>query len=313
MTLEQLRIFIAVAEREHLTQAAAALALTPSAVSAALRALEERYDTPLFDRVGRRIELNDAGRLFLTEARATLGAARNAELALAELAGLQRGAVALHASQTIASYWLPPLLLDFHRRYPQIALSLTIGNTTSVAQAVLNGTADLGLVEDGVEAPELVATTVAQDRMVAVVAPDHPWSDGHALDVAALRAAGWVLREPGSGTRSAFEARMAALGIASSELQVALTLPSNEALRSAAMAGPYATVVSELVVAPQLQAGLLFKAGLDLPPRLFSLLHHRQRHPGHAARALAQALAGTQAADNAASKPPERSSATRSS
>jgi DNA-binding transcriptional LysR family regulator len=313
MTLEQLRIFIAVAEREHLTQAAAALALTPSAVSAALRALEERYETPLFDRVGRRIELNDAGRLFLTEARATLGAARNAELALAELAGLQRGAVVLHASQTIASYWLPPLLLDFHQRYPQIELSLTIGNTTSVARAVLDGAADLGLVEDGVDAPELLATTVAQDHMVAVVAPGHPWADGHALEVEALRGAGWVMREPGSGTRSAFEARMAALGIAPSELQVALTLPSNEALRSAAMAGPYATVVSELVVAPQLQAGLLFKAGLDLPPRLFSLLHHRQRQPGRAARALAQALAGTQAADSAASKPPERSSATKSS
>ncbi|HEX5342167.1 MAG TPA: LysR substrate-binding domain-containing protein [Duganella sp.] len=301
MTLEQLRIFIAVAEREHLTQAAATLALTPSAVSAALRALEERYDTPLFNRVGRRIELNDAGRLFLTEARATLGAARNAELALAELAGLHRGALSLHASQTIASYWLPPLLLDFHRRYPQIELSLTIGNTASVAQAVLDGTADLGLVEDGVRAPELIATTVAQDRMVAVVAPDHPWADGHALDVEALRAAGWVMRESGSGTRSAFEARMAALGIAPAELQVALTLPSNEALRSAAMSGPYATVVSELVVAPQLQAGLLCRAGIQLQPRLFSLLHHRQRQPGHAARALAKALEAAHAKGDASS------------
>ena len=310
MTLEQLRIFIAVAEREHLTQAAAALALTPSAVSAALRALEERYDTPLFNRVGRRIELNDAGRLFLTEARATLGAARNAELALAELAGMHRGALSLHASQTIASYWLPPLLLDFHRRYPQIELSLTIGNTTSVARAVHDGTADLGLVEDGVDAPELVATTVAQDRMVAVVRPDHPWADGHALDADALRAAGWVMREPGSGTRSAFEARMAALGIAPAELHVALTLPSNEALRSAAMAGPYATVVSELVVAPQLQAGLLCKAGLHLQPRLFSLLHHRQRQPGRAARALAQALEAAQATGHVSSPPPEQSSAT---
>jgi DNA-binding transcriptional LysR family regulator len=146
-----------------------------------------------------------------------------------------------------------------------------------------------------------------------VVAPGHPWADGHALAVEALRGAGWIMREPGSGTRSAFEARMAALGIAPSDLQVALTLPSNEALRSAAMAGPYATVVSELVVAPQLQAGLLCKAGLDLPPRLFSLLHHHQRHLGHAARAMAQALESAQAAASAASKPPERSSATRSS
>ncbi|MYM76123.1 LysR family transcriptional regulator [Duganella sp. FT134W] len=290
MTLEQLRIFVAVAEREHLTQAAAVLALTPSAVSAALRALEERYDTPLFDRVGRRIELNDAGRLFLAEARATLAAARNAELALAELAGLQRGAVALHASQTIASYWLPPLLLAFHRQYPQIELSLTIGNTSSVAQAVRDGAADLGLVEDGVDAPELTATVVAHDQLVAVVAPSHPWADGRAVDAAALLAADWILREPGSGTRSAFETQLAALGIAPRQLKVALALPSNEAVRSAAMAGAYATVVSELVVAPHLQAGLLCKVNLALPPRPFSLLLHRQRPPSRAVQALARLL-----------------------
>jgi len=290
MTLEQLRIFIAVAEREHLTQAADALALTPSAVSASIRALEERYDTPLFHRMGRGIQLNDAGRLFLAEARATLAAARNAELTLAELAGLQRGALAVHASQTIASYWLPPLLLSFHQQYPLITLSLTIGNTSSVAQAVREGMADLGLVEDGVDEPELASTTVAQDDIVAVVAPAHPWADGRAVDADALRDAEWIMREPGSGTRSAFEARLAAMGIMPSQLRVALDLPSNEAVRSAVLAGPYAAVVSELVVAPHLQAGLLRKVNLDLPPRPFSLLHHRQRHQSRAAQALTELL-----------------------
>jgi len=290
MTLEQLRIFIAVAEREHLTQAADALALTPSAVSASIRALEERYDTPLFHRMGRGIQLNDAGRLFLAEARATLAAARNAELTLAELAGLQRGALSVHASQTIASYWLPPLLLAFHQQYPLITLSLTIGNTSSVAQAVREGMADLGLVEDGVDEPELASTTVAQDDIVAVVAPAHPWADGRAVDADALRNAEWIMREPGSGTRSAFEARLAAMGIMPSQLRVALDLPSNEAVRSAVLAGPYAAVVSELVVAPHLQAGLLRKVNLDLPPRPFSLLHHRQRHQSRAAQALTELL-----------------------
>ncbi|MRW90431.1 LysR family transcriptional regulator [Duganella sp. FT80W] len=287
MTLEQLRIFIAVAEREHLTQAADALALTPSAVSASIRALEERYDTPLFHRMGRGIQLNDAGRQFLTKARATLAAARNAEMALAELAGLQRGTLAVHASQTIASYWLPPLLLAFHRQYPLIALSLTIGNTSSVAQAVRDGTADLGLVEDGVDEPELVVTPLGDDHITIVVAPDHAWADGRALDRAALLDAEWIMREQGSGTRSAFEARLAALDITPSQLKVALALPSNEAVRSAVLAGPYAAVASELVVAPHLQAGLLCRANLDLPPRPFSLLHHRQRHQSRAAQALA--------------------------
>src|SRR5471030_855174 len=136
MTLEQLRIFVEVAQREHLTQAASALALTPSAVSASIRVLEERYGTPLFNRVGRRIELSEAGRLFLPEARITLASARTAERTLSELGGLQRGTLQIQASQTIASYWLPPLLVQFRQRYPQIELSLTAGNTRQVAQAV---------------------------------------------------------------------------------------------------------------------------------------------------------------------------------
>ncbi|MGA7972648.1 MAG: LysR family transcriptional regulator, partial [Pseudolabrys sp.] len=106
MTLEQLRIFVAVAACEHVTRAAESLRLTQSAVSAAISALESRYNVSLFDRVGRRIELNESGRLFLGEARAVLARAAAAELALSEMSGLKRGTLSVYASQTIASYWL---------------------------------------------------------------------------------------------------------------------------------------------------------------------------------------------------------------
>jgi DNA-binding transcriptional LysR family regulator len=290
MTLEQLRIFIAVAERGHLTRAADALALTPSAVSSSIRALEERYGTPLFDRIGRGIGVNEAGLLFLVEARATLAAARNAELALADLAGLKRGTLAIYASQTIASYWLPPLLLRYRLRYPMIDLNLVIGNTTTVAAAVLDGTANLGLVEDSVDEPELSAAVMAEDRIVVVVGPAHPWADGEPVSVETLLSATWVMREQGSGTRAAFESRLAALGGDIGRLQIALTLPSNEAVRAAAMAGDCATVVSELVVASHLQTGLLRQVNFPLAPRAFSLLHHRQRQKSQAAQALERML-----------------------
>ena len=101
MTLEQLRIFVAVAEREHVTRAAEALHVTQSAASAAIAALEGRHNVPLFHRVGRRIELTDAGRMFLAEARAVLAKAASAELALGEYGGLKRGNLQLVASQTI--------------------------------------------------------------------------------------------------------------------------------------------------------------------------------------------------------------------
>lgn len=292
MTLEQLRIFVAVAERQHLTQAADALALTPSAVSASIRALEERYGTLLFDRVGRRIETNAAGRIFLDEARATLARAAGAERALAELAGLERGALALQASQTIASYWLPPLLVRFREAYPRIDVRLDVGNTRSVAAAVHEGAADLGLIEGAVEDPALAIEEVGQDSMAVVVAPGHPWARKRRLAAAELQAAQWIMREPGSGTRSVFEAMLAAQGVDVARLQVALTLPSNEAVRAAVMTGRFAAGLSELVAAPYIAAGLLAKAPLTLPPRGFFLLRHRERYRSKAAQAFEGLLRG---------------------
>src|SRR5262245_54340397 len=151
MTLEQLRIFVAVADRQHVTQAARALTLAQSAASHAIAALETRHDTKLFDRVGRRIELTEAGRIFLAEARAVLARAEAAELALSEFGSLKRGTLSIQASQTIAGYWLPRHLVAFQQAYPQIKIRLAIGNTAQVAAAVESGTAELGFVEGVVE------------------------------------------------------------------------------------------------------------------------------------------------------------------
>jgi DNA-binding transcriptional LysR family regulator len=133
MTLEQLRIFVAVAEREHLTRAAGALNMTQSAVSAAIAALEARHNVKLFDRLGRRIALTSVGKSFLAEAKAVLARSFAAEQALADLAGLKTGSLTLAASQTIGNYWLPPRLGRFAQLYPGVSISLTIGNTEEVA------------------------------------------------------------------------------------------------------------------------------------------------------------------------------------
>jgi DNA-binding transcriptional LysR family regulator len=286
MTLEQLRIFVAVAEREHVTRAAEALGLTQSGASAAIAALEARYGTPLFHRIGRRIELTEAGRGFLREARAVLARAAAAELALAELSGLKRGALSLHASQTIASYWLPRHLVRFRRAHPEVTLGVAIGNTAQVAKAVLDGAAELGFVEGAVDEPALAQQTIAEDRLVLVVGRDHPWAREARIEPADLTQTGWVLREPGSGTRSEFETALQGFGISPSRLRVVLELPSNEAVRAAVEAGAGATVISELVVAALLSAGRLHRVALDLPARSFSILRHRERYRSKAAEAL---------------------------
>src|ERR1700761_3549076 len=139
MTLEQLRIFVAVASREHVTQAARDLNLTQSATSAAVAALEARYQTRLFDRIGRGIVLTAAGKAFLVEAKGILARVAAAETVLDDLAGLARGSLSLAASQTIANYWLPSVIHRFNAAHPAIALNLSIGNTEQVASLVREG------------------------------------------------------------------------------------------------------------------------------------------------------------------------------
>ncbi|MGO4436656.1 LysR substrate-binding domain-containing protein [Rhizobium sp. RAF56] len=287
MTFEQLAIFVAVAEREHLTRAAEAINLTPSAVSAAIKNLEAFYGVELFHRVGRHIELTEVGRGFLGEAKATLARVRSAELMLSEFGGLQRGSLRVSASQTIASYWLPPILMRFHADHPGIELELTIGNTRTVSQAVLEGSAELGFVEGAIDAPALSARAIARDALVIVVSPAHPWADGRKLDVDDIVSGGpWVMREEGSGTRSEFEAAISRLSRSPRDLNVALVLPSNEAVLSAIRAGSCAAAISSAAAGLYLQEGLLVRAAFDLPGRDFRLLRHKERHASKAAAAL---------------------------
>ena len=291
MTLDQLRIFVAVAEREHVTRAAEALHLTQSAVSAAVASLEERHGAKLFHRVGRGIVLTEAGTLFLREARAVLARVEGAELVLAELGGLKRGTLTLQASQTIAGYWLPRHLVAFRRAHPGVDVRLSVGNTAGVARAVHDGAVDLGFVEGRVDLPGLESRAVARDRLVVVVMPDHPWAAEAALTADRLPESEWVLREPGSGTRAAFEDAARGHGVLD-QLRVAFALPSNEAVRGAVEAGLGATALSASVAAPSIEAGLLVRVAFDLPDRAFSVLRRADRHRSRAEQVLLGLIEG---------------------
>jgi DNA-binding transcriptional LysR family regulator len=295
MTLEQLRVFVAVAERQHVTQAARALNLAQSAASHAIAALEAQHDTKLFDRVGRRIALTEAGQVFLAEAKSVLARAEAAELALSELGNLKRGTLSVQASQTISSYWLPRHLVAFRRRYPQIQIRLGVGNTAQVAAAVESGSAELGFVEGDVENEHFDSTPVARDQLVIVVGPEHPWAGRDTLTPDDLMEGEWVLREPGSGTRSVFEDALAQIGLAPSALRIELELPSNEAVRAAVEAGLGATAISASVAASSIEAGLLQQAAFRLPERAFHVLRHRERYRSRAADALLAMVAGSAA------------------
>ena len=283
MTLEQLRIFVGVAEREHMTAAARALNITQSAASAAIAVLEERHAIKLFHRVGRGITLTEAGRLFLVEARGVLARAGAAETVLDELGGLKRGTLRVVASQTTAAYWLPPILANFRQRYPALGIELAIGNTAQAASRVHDGEADLGIVEGRVDDPALAHWPIGEDRLVLVAAEPFGMSR---IDAAWLTQARWVQREPGSGTRSTLDRYLLALGIDPAALNVALVLPSNEGVRTAVEAGAGIAALSSLVVAPAIKAGTLHAGPITFDARRFYGLRHKERYRVKAADAL---------------------------
>ena len=293
VTLDQLQIFIAVAEREHVTRAADALGLAPPSVSAAVASLEREFGTKLFHRVGRGIAVTEGGKLLLDEARDLVSRAEAVKLAMREFTGLARGRLAIKASQTIANHFLPSRLVDFHQAHPGVALVVSIGNSTEVVEAIIRGDIELGFVEGPEEEfgdPRLAVEMIARDDLVMVASAQHPWATLKKLTVDDLTAAKWVLREDGSGTRTVFIKALGALGIPYQHLNIAIELPSNEAVLSAVLAGAGATILSERVCSDAIRAGTLKRLPISAAPRGFYGVQHADRYRSRAVSALLEIL-----------------------
>jgi DNA-binding transcriptional LysR family regulator len=268
------------------TRAAEALGMSQSATSAAIASLEASYQIKLFDRVGRGIQLTETGRIFLREARAVLDRATMARSVLQDLAGHPAGPVAVAASQTIATYWLPRRLAAFHAANPHVRLNVVIRNTNEVENAVVEGEVNIGLVEGPTQHPALIRRQIDRDQIVLVVASGQPPLPVNARGRLDLRAITWVIREAGSGTRRVIEDLATREGLSLDDLNIALVLPSNEAVREAIEAEAGATIISRHVVASALAAGKLVEIPFDLPQREYALVRHRDRHATLAQEAL---------------------------
>ncbi|MDI7773874.1 LysR substrate-binding domain-containing protein [Asticcacaulis sp. EMRT-3] len=289
MTLEQLRIFVAVAEREHLTRASEALNLTQSAVSSAVAQLEAGFGVRLFDRIGRGIVLTEAGRLFLPEARAVLARAHEAEAVVRDVAGALRGSLRIAASQTVGNFWLPEKLARFSIAYPGLSLHVENSNTERAAAAVLSHAADIAVVEGAVDEPRLSVTELPGDTLLLVL--PNGWPPPVSVDDwAALR---FVVREAGSGTRHRLADHLAGMGLRlEAGGHIAFELPSNEAVRGAVEAGAGAALISGLVAQRAVRSGEVQGIDIGLPPRPFYALRLKERSVTRADAAFMAVLTG---------------------
>ena len=201
MTLNQLKIFLAIAEVGNVTKAADLLGITQSAASASIASIENIYQVKLFERVGRSIILSEVGKRFLPEAQSAIASAKSASKYLRSLSEKTVGSLKIAASQTIANYWLPRKLALFHARHPEVALHLTMTNTSAVEKAVVNGKVDIGFVEAEVFSDELRFIKVDHDQ-IALVASVSRWASlGLSDNLNNISKLPWIVREKGSGTR----------------------------------------------------------------------------------------------------------------
>ena len=275
--LRALEVFVAIA-REGTTRAAAdRVARSQSAASAALAELEATLGVAVFDRIGRRLRLNENGRALLPQALALL---EQAQAVQGLFAGEHDAPLRLAASFTIGEYLLPDLVAQWTQRHPGSLVRLRIGNTGDVLEAVAGFEADVGFIEGPQAHPDLAVRPWRVDELVVVAAPGHPLA-GRLAGTRQLAQASWVLRERGSGTRQVADAWLARH---LERVQVVGELGSTEAVKQVVAAGTGLTCLSRHAVAQALAAGRLVEVRTRLPAaqRPLAVVVHRARRLGHA-------------------------------
>lgn len=274
-TLRQLEVFLAVARVESVSRAAAALAMSQSAVSGSLADLEQQFDVQLFDRVGKRLQLNEVGRSIRARAEGVLDQASALERALEH--GREIGALRIGATLTIGDYLCVPLMAAFMREQPGATVTLSVANTEEIARQVANFEVDVGLVEGEIHHPELDVTPWRSDRLAVFCAPKHPLASRGALTDDDLCGAAWIVREPGSGTRQAFDRAMHGL---LPRLEILLALQHTEAIKGAVEAGLGVGCLSPITLRDEFRRGTLKEC--PVPHRSFErqffFLLHKQKY-----------------------------------
>lgn len=240
ITLRQIQVFEAAARLAGFTRASEELHLSQPAVSMQIRQLEEQAGMPLFEQIGKKIRLTDAGRTFYRHAQGILAQVQEARLELEEMRGVRRGQLNITVAST-ANYFAPRLLATFCQRYPGVKVSLDVSNREHILTQLGDSDKDLAIMGHPPEESNLVAHPFMENPLVVIAAPSHPMASEQAILPARLTDESFISREPGSGTRMAAERFFDAAGI---RLTTAMEMSSNEAIKQAVQAGLGLGVVS---------------------------------------------------------------------
>lgn len=289
ITLTQLRAFEAVARHRHFTRAAEDLGIAQPSVSYQVRELERSLRVTLVDVVGRRVFLTDAGERLAERAGALLNELDAVERELRDYGAGLAGRVRIGATRTVGGYALPGVLTAYAAAHAGVELRVTIDNTQTIEELLLERELDLAIVEWQVASADLMVHPLRRDRLVLIAPPNHPLAQRGAIQTSELEGERFIVREPGSGTRALVES---ALGPVAARLNVVLELDEPEAIVRSVQAGLGLSFISETIVAGRLSGGMIAMIKLDnlALDRDFSLVQVRDRPLGAAARAFVEMI-----------------------
>jgi DNA-binding transcriptional LysR family regulator len=290
MELTPLRQFIAICEHGHITRAAEALGVTQPALSAMLKKLESEVDAELLHRTGRGVEPTDAGRAFLDHARAAVRQADTAVAAVRELVGLEHGSIRVGGGATAVGYVLPRVISRVRRELPGLRFLMKEAGSSAVAQGVLAGEHDLGIVTEPVTIPgsaDLLRVATISDELRLIVPPGHALEGRKSFRWKDLDAQPVVAFEAGSAVRGIIDAAASAHAVA---LDVVMELRSIESIVQMVRAEIGVGFVSRFALEadPTLGAGL--RCADAKLTRELAVVRRRDRIPSHAAAAFERAL-----------------------
>jgi DNA-binding transcriptional LysR family regulator len=273
LTLRQIEIFLNVVELGHLTNVAKKMGLSQSAVSMSIKELENILGRPLFDRLNKKLVLNEMGRSFHQEVEPLFRKMEDIEYEFKNTEN--KGTVRVGASTTIVDYLIPGIACRYMNEYPEVRIQLKEGNTRDIAALVKHGELDMGFVEGHVEDPDLIREIVGDDELIIVTANETIASRSWFIDE--LAGERWVLREEGSGTRAIF---LDYIKEHVPKLNIFMELGHTESIKSLLQSGTALTCVSALAVREELRDGRLKRVEVKKfhCTRHFYAIYHKDKY-----------------------------------
>jgi DNA-binding transcriptional LysR family regulator len=253
LTLRQLEVFEAVAHHLSYSRASETLHLTQPAVSIQIKQLEEAVGVPLFEQLGKKIYLTEAGQELRRYARNIMQQLEEADHVFGEMKGMRRGKLAISVAST-AGYFMPILLAEFSKRFPEVAISLNVTNREALLQQFAQNEMDFAIMGRPPDGLGLEFTSFLKNPLVVIAPPDHALAQEHRIPLERLQQEPFISREQGSGTRSASERFFAAHGL---KLKPGTEMSKNESIKQAVQAGMGLSILSLNTVMLELEAGRL--------------------------------------------------------